>query len=57
VSFVIRANNAHVSDDSTLFDDIYIDSSSANLVNPIPEPTSLALLAMGGAALVRRRRV
>jgi len=42
-------------------DDIYVDTGSANLANPVPEPatlTTLALgtLAIGALALLRRRR-
>jgi len=42
------------------FDDIYVDTAGENLSNPtsaIPEPATLALLALGGAvSLIRRRR-
>lgn len=42
------------------FDDIYVDTTGENLSDPtsaIPEPTTLALLALGGAiSLIRRRR-
>jgi hypothetical protein len=38
-------------------DNVYIDTSGANLANPAPEPATLALLGLaGGAALLRRRR-
>lgn len=37
-------------------DNIYFDDSGANLVNPVPEPTSAILLGMSGALLGLRRR-
>lgn len=39
------------------FDDLYIDSAAHNLINPIPEPGTLGLVAIfGGGVLVVRRR-
>jgi hypothetical protein len=35
---------------------IYTDTSGADLVNPTPEPTTLALMGLGGAALMLVRR-
>ena len=39
-------------------DDVYIDLSGANLVNPIPEPSQFALLGVAGLAVffLRRRK-
>jgi hypothetical protein len=37
-------------------DDIYFDPAGANLLNPIPEPSSVALIALGLATLLQRRR-
>lgn len=39
-----------------VLDDLYVDTSGENLVNPIPEPSAAALLGLGGLALLRRRR-
>ncbi|MFC7335964.1 PEP-CTERM sorting domain-containing protein [Haloferula chungangensis] len=38
------------------FDDLYIDSTSHNLVNPVPEPAVSLLGALGLLGLLRRRR-
>ena len=56
-TFLLRTGADHVS--PFYVDDIYLDPSGVNLVNPIPEPSSLALLAFGffGVAVrsIRRR--
>ena len=43
---------------TAMIDDIYVDNSGVNLANPtiIPEPSSAALLGLGGLALILRRR-
>ncbi len=38
------------------FDDIYVDAAGENLANPIPEPTTMALIALGGLTLLGPRR-
>ncbi len=38
------------------WDDFYIDNTSLNLGNPIPEPASLMVLAMGAGLILARRR-
>jgi hypothetical protein len=49
-SFLIRrTSNAD-------YDDIYVDQAGANLANPIPEPATASLLALGALGLLGRRR-
>jgi hypothetical protein len=51
ITFYARTSTA-----SPVFvDDIYFDSSGANLLNPIPEPGSAVLVTLGLAALLNRR--
>lgn len=38
-------------------DDIYLDASGVNLANPVPEPSTLALTAIGSAALAIGKRL
>jgi hypothetical protein len=41
----------------TVFDNVYIDPAGFNLINPVPEPSTWALLSAGGvAALLWHRR-
>jgi len=39
-----------------VLDDIYVDTTGVNLTNAVPEPSSAALLGLGGIALILRRR-
>jgi len=59
VSLVFRADvtsGANGANQTVLFDDIWFDAAGANLVNPIPEPGTLALgLIFGLAGVVARR--
>lgn len=69
-SYDTRSWDANVPDLDSLFfvsnygvaggmiDDIYIDNTGLNLVNPaaVPEPSSTTLLGLGGLALILRRR-
>ena len=41
---------------NVLFDNIYMDQQGQNLANPIPEPATLALAAVGLGGLRRRKR-
>ena len=43
-------------DDVTLYDEPFDENSFLAQVLGIPEPTSLALLGLGGLLLVKRRR-
>jgi hypothetical protein len=52
-SFLIIADG---STDVALFDDIYIDTTGENLVNPIPEPATAGVVAAGLLGLLTRRR-
>ena len=56
VTFLIVANSSNGSS-KTYFDNLYIDTTGANTSNPlIPEPASMAMLAVGGLMMLRRRR-
>ncbi len=37
-------------------DDIYIDTTGATVISPVPEPASAGLVALGAVALIGRRR-
>ena len=50
VSVFVRGSDGNVSGVKLYFDDIKIDAS------PVPEPSSTALLGLGGFALLLRRR-
>jgi hypothetical protein len=52
ITFKARTSNAN----PVFVDDIYFDPAGANLLNPIPEPGSAALLAIGFATLLPRRK-
>lgn len=45
-----------VKTDSSLDSSAFIDNVSLSVVNPTPEPASMAALAIGAGALLRRRR-
>ena len=56
---IISGNGINADSNDAFLDNIYWDSSGANLVNPVPEPSAFAALAgvaALGLALVRRRR-
>lgn len=53
ISYLLDSN---ATSGNTYFDDIYLDTAGANLSNPIPEPTSLALATLCGLALLVRRK-
>jgi len=42
--------------DSTIFDNNFLVSADGKTLTMVPEPSSLALLSLGGLALLRRRR-
>ena len=55
LSFEVRNSNQGAT--SVYYDDLYIDATGANLANPtVPEPASTTILALGGLALLFRRR-
>lgn len=54
VTLVIKGGSGNTG--TVFFDDMYIDEAGLNLVNPIPEPSSLALAFAGGVAMLLRKR-
>lgn len=44
-----------INSNEVYFDDLYLDSTTHNLVNPIPEPSAALLASLGLLAFVRRR--
>ncbi len=60
IGYFAVATNQWGNPDQVLFDDIYVDTSGVNLTeaSAVPEPATLAVLALGSAGLlaIRRRR-
>ena len=52
-SFLVRNNNNNT---TGYIDDIYVDTSAQNLINPIPEPSVAVLLGATALLGLRRRR-
>ena len=56
-TFLVRTENqAPAAVSPILVDNIFFDADDRNLVNPIPEPSALALIGLGGLAMLGRRR-
>lgn len=53
---VVLSHNSNGNNDPILFDDIYVDTTTKSLNNPIPEPGSLALLGLGTLCMLGRSR-
>jgi len=58
INFYLKAADGGSGRDPLWLDDIHIENvdGSANLANPVPEPATLSLLALGGLATMRRKR-
>jgi len=58
VNFYLKASDGGSGHDPLWLDDIHIENvdASVNLANPVPEPATLSLLALGCLAMYRRRR-
>lgn len=52
---ISNASGVESATQQAFIDDIYVDPTSVNLVNPVPEPSSI-LLVSGGTLLIPRRR-
>ena len=57
-TFYIKAADGGSGYDPLWLDDIYMEgvNGAVNLSNPVPEPTTLTLLALAGMAMLRRKR-
>lgn len=59
ISLNVRMGNAQGNGATGYLDDIYVDTSGVNLANPIPEPATMALVAilLAHGAVSRRQRL
>ena len=57
VNFYVRASSGGTGDFGPLYiDDIYLENADqTNLINPVPEPVTVLIIALGGLFISRRR--